>query len=33
MLQLSRVRLLNWHNFVDDTLTFEKITVFGKTFL
>lgn len=26
MLQLSRVRLINWHNFVDDTLTFEKIT-------
>lgn len=26
MIQLSRVRLINWHNFVDDTLTFEKIT-------
>ena len=26
MIQLSRVRLINWHNFVDDTLTFERIT-------
>lgn len=26
MIQLSRVRLINWHNFVDSTLTFEKIT-------
>lgn len=26
MIRLSRVRLINWHNFVDDTLTFEKIT-------
>lgn len=26
MIQLSRVRLINWHNFVDDTLAFEKIT-------
>ena len=26
MIQLSRVRLINWHNFVDDTLSFEKIT-------
>lgn len=26
MIQLTRVRLINWHNFVDDTLTFEKIT-------
>ena len=26
MIQLSRVRLINWHNFVNDTLTFEKIT-------
>lgn len=26
MIQLSRVRLINWHNFVDDTLTFQKIT-------
>lgn len=26
MIQLRRVRLINWHNFVDDTLTFEKIT-------
>lgn len=26
MIQLSRVRLINWHNFVDSTLTFERIT-------
>lgn len=26
MIQLSRVRLIRWHNFEDDTLTFEKIT-------
>lgn len=26
MIQLSRVRLINWHNFVNETLTFEKIT-------
>ena len=26
MIQLSRVRLINWHNFVDDTLTFERNT-------
>lgn len=26
MIRLNRVRLINWHNFVDDTLTFEKIT-------
>ena len=26
MIQLSRVRLINWHNFVNDTLTFERIT-------
>mgnify|MGYP003291038783 FL=1 len=26
MIQLNRVRLINWHNFVDDTLTFERIT-------
>lgn len=26
MIRLSRVRLINWHNFVDDTLTFDKIT-------
>jgi hypothetical protein len=26
MIQLKRVRLINWHNFVNDTLTFEKIT-------
>ena len=26
MIRLSKVRLINWHNFVDDTLTFEKIT-------
>lgn len=26
MIQLSRVRLINWHNFVDDILTFERIT-------
>lgn len=26
MIQLTRVRLINWHNFVNDTLTFERIT-------
>ena len=26
MIALTRVRLINWHNFVDDTLEFEKIT-------
>lgn len=26
MIQLHRVRLINWHNFVDDTLTFQRIT-------
>lgn len=26
MIQLSRVRLINWHNFVDNTLSFERIT-------
>ena len=26
MIQLKRVRLINWHNFVNDTLSFDKIT-------
>ncbi len=26
MIQLNRVRLINWHNFVDDVITFDKIT-------
>lgn len=26
MIQLHRVRLINWHNFIDNTLSFEKIT-------
>lgn len=26
MIQLQRVRLINWHNFVDNTLSFQKIT-------
>ena len=28
MIRMTRVRLINWHNFVDDTIDFKTISYF-----